>query len=65
MRYEILNIREVAALRRMAEKIAYSMPLREQLPTFKVRGQWHVRHGDLDVWIDAQPPRPRGRGSVR
>jgi excisionase family DNA binding protein len=61
MTNEILNIREVAELLRVAEKTVYSMAQRGELPAFKVRGQWRVRRGDLDAWINAQraPARPR------
>jgi excisionase family DNA binding protein len=61
MTNEILNIREVAELLRVAEKTVYSMAQRGELPAFKVRGQWRVRRVDLDAWINAQrhPARPR------
>lgn len=61
MTNEILNIREVAELLRVAEKTVYSMAQRGELPAFKVRGQWRVRRVDLDAWIIAQraPARPR------
>lgn len=60
MTNEILNIREVAELLRVAEKTVYSMAQRGELPAFKVRGQWRVRRVDLDAWINAQraPTRP-------
>lgn len=60
MTNEILNIREVAELLRVAEKTVYSMAQRGELPAFKVRGQWRVRRADLDAWINAQraPSRP-------
>jgi excisionase family DNA binding protein len=62
MTNEILNIREVAELLRVADKTVYSMAQRGELPAFKVRGQWRVRRVDLDAWINAQraptsPPR--------
>lgn len=61
MTNEILNIREVAELLRVAEKTVYSMAQRGELPAFNVRGQWRVRRADLDAWINAQraPARPR------
>lgn len=63
MTNEILNIREVEELLRVAEKTVYSMAQRGELPAFKVRGQWRVRRADLDAWINAQrapaPARPR------
>jgi excisionase family DNA binding protein len=54
MTSEILNIPEVAALLRVAEKTAYSMAQRGELLAFKVRGQWPLRRADLDTWINAQ-----------
>lgn len=61
MTNEILNIREVAELLRVAEKTVYPMAQRGELPAFKVRGQWRVRRADLDAWINEQraPARPR------
>jgi excisionase family DNA binding protein len=61
MTSEILNIREVAELLRVAEKTVYSMAQRGELPAFKVRGQWRVRRVDLDAWITAQRAATRPR----
>jgi len=51
---EILTIREVAALLKLAEKTVYSMAQQGEIPAFKVRGQWRIRRADLDRWIDGQ-----------
>ena len=59
---EVLTIKEVAALLKLAEKTVYSMAQRGELPAFKVRGQWRIRRTELDRWIDEQP---RGRGEDR
>ncbi len=57
---EVLTIKEVAALLKLAEKTVYSMAQQGELPAFKVRGQWRIRRSELDRWIDAQP---RGRAN--
>jgi excisionase family DNA binding protein len=51
---EILTLKEVADLLRVAEKTVYSMAQGKDLPAFKVRGQWRFRREDLDRWIDQQ-----------
>ena len=58
---EVLTIKEVAALLKLAAKTVYSMAQRGELPAFKVRGQWRIRRSELEQWIDAQP-RSRGEG---
>jgi excisionase family DNA binding protein len=67
MTKELLNIKEVAALLRLAEKTVYSMAQAGELPVFKVRGQWRVRRDDLDVWMQEQrrASRPKNKPTRR
>ncbi|MBM0106505.1 helix-turn-helix domain-containing protein [Steroidobacter sp. S1-65] len=51
---EILTIREVAAVLKLAEKTVYAMAQAGELPAFKVRGQWRIRQVDFDQWLAAQ-----------
>ena len=51
---EILTLKEVTRLLRVAEKTVYTMAQKSELPAFKVRGQWRFRREDLDRWIDQQ-----------
>lgn len=51
---EILTLREVAQLLKVAEKTVYTMAQNKELPAFKVRGQWRFRREDIDRWIDQQ-----------
>lgn len=51
---EILTLKEVARLLKVAEKTVYTMAQRSELPAFKVRGQWRFRREDIDRWIDQQ-----------
>ncbi len=51
---EILTLREVASLLKVAKKTVYTMAQKKELPAFKVRGQWRFRREDLDRWIDQQ-----------
>jgi len=55
---EILTLKEVAQLLKVAEKTVYTMSQKKELPAFKVRGQWRFRRGDIDVWIDGQTKVP-------
>ena len=51
---EILTLPEVARLLKVAEKTAYTMVRSNQLPGFKVGGQWRFKRADLDLWIERQ-----------
>ena len=51
---EVLTIKEVAILLKLAEKTVYSMAQQGQLPAFKVRGQWRIRKVDYDKWMADQ-----------
>lgn len=55
---EVLTIKEVVALLKLAEKTVYVMAQAGEVPAFKIRGQWRIRRTELDAWIDTQP---RGR----
>jgi excisionase family DNA binding protein len=52
---EVLPIKEVAALLKLAEKTVYAMAQAGEIPAFKIRGQWRIKRAELDRWIDAQP----------
>ncbi len=60
---EILTIRDVAALLKLADKTVYSMAQRGELPAFKVRGQWRIRRVDLDRWVEQQLGEQREGGA--
>ncbi len=51
---QILTIKDVAAILKLAEKTVYSMAQDGELPAFKVRGQWRIRRIDFDKWIAKQ-----------
>ncbi|RMG95846.1 MAG: DNA-binding protein [Deltaproteobacteria bacterium] len=51
---EILTLKEVAKLLKVAEKTVYTMAQNKELPAFKVRGQWRFRRSAIDEWIDQQ-----------
>lgn len=46
---EVLTIKEIAALLKLAEKSPA-----EEIPAFKIRRQWRTRRSELDQWVDAQ-----------
>src|SRR5437762_3184579 len=51
---DILTLKEVAALLKVAEKTIYMMAQRGELPAFKVGEQWRFRRTDLEAWIEVQ-----------
>lgn len=59
---EVLTIKEVAALLKLAEKTVYAMAQAGEIPAFKIRGQWRIRRTEFDQWIDAQPRGGDGGG---
>ena len=58
---EVLTIEEVAAHLRLAEKTVYAMANADELPAFKIRGQWRIERTELDSRIDEQPRGGGGR----
>jgi excisionase family DNA binding protein len=58
---EILTLKEVAQLLKVAEKTVYTMSQTKELPAFKVRGQWRFRRDDINRWIDDQAKKAAGR----
>lgn len=61
---EVLTIKEVAALLKLAEKTVYAMAQAGELPAFKIRGQWRIKRAELEAWIDAQPRGGDGSGGT-
>lgn len=59
MRDQILTVKEAASLLKLAEKTVCPMAQRGELPAFKVRGQWRIRHVDFDTWAEHQDERAR------
>ena len=51
---EVLTIKDVAAILKLAEKTVYAMANEGELPAFKVRGQWRLRKVDFDRWMEMQ-----------
>ncbi len=59
---EILTLKEVSALLKVAEKTVYTMAQAKELPAFKVRGQWRFRRDDINSWIETQKRRHSREG---
>lgn len=51
---DVLKLKEIAALLKVAEKTVYSMAQNGELPAFKVRGQWRFSRKDMNLWIEQQ-----------
>lgn len=56
---EILTLRGVAGLLKVADKTVYSMAQKGLLPAFKVGGQWRFKRTDIDRWIEQQKLEPK------
>ena len=48
---EILTIRDVAGLQKLADKTVYAMENTEESLAFKVRDQWPLRQADVKRWV--------------
>lgn len=48
---QVLTIKDIATILKLAEKTVYSMAQAGELPVFKVRGQWRMRKVDFDRWM--------------
>lgn len=59
---EVLTIKGVAALFKLAEKTAYTTANAGEIPAFKIRGQWRIKRADLDKWLAEQPRDGEGGG---
>lgn len=59
---EVLTIKEVAALLKLAEKTIYAMAQAGEIPAFRIRGQWRIKRTELEQRIDAQPRGGDGGG---
>ena len=60
---EVLTIKEIAVLLKLADKTVYSMAQQQELPAFKVRGQWRIRRSDFERWLaDRAENRDGGTG---
>jgi excisionase family DNA binding protein len=51
---EVMTLKEVGSLLKIAERTAYTMAQRGDLPGFKVGGQWRFKRADIDRWIEKQ-----------
>ena len=51
---QILTMKDVVAILKLAEKTVYSMAQEGELPAFKLRGQWRIRRVDFAKWIAKQ-----------
>jgi len=61
---QVLTIKEVAAILKLADKTVYSMAQNRELPMFKVRGQWRVRRADFEEWVAQQAKAARSADSI-
>lgn len=50
---ELLTVADVAARLKMAERTVQAMMAAQEMPGFRIKGQWRVRLADFDSWIDA------------
>ncbi len=52
---EILTIKGIAALLKLAGKDVCATAQASEIPAIKIRGHWRIERTEFDRWIDAQP----------
>jgi excisionase family DNA binding protein len=57
---QVLTIKEIAEILKLADKTVYSMAQDGELPVFKVRGQWRIRRVDFEGWMIKQAKKASG-----
>ena len=67
-RLRLLTLPEAAKLLHVSTRTLQRMIRRNELPAFKVGGQWRVRESQLSRWIegreDGSDPTPSGENSA-
>lgn len=51
---EYLTIDQVAELLNVSAKTIRRLVRRNEIPGFKVGGQWRIKRADIDDWVTAQ-----------
>lgn len=51
---DILTVREVAEMLKLADKTVYSLVSDGEIPGFKVGGSWRFSKKELEKWVAAQ-----------
>lgn len=51
---QILTLKEVAGYLKLAEKTAYRLAAKGELPGFKVGGSWRFKREDIEEWIETK-----------
>jgi excisionase family DNA binding protein len=59
MKDDILTIREVAEMLKLAEKTVYSLVADGDIPGFKVGGSWRFSRKKLEKWVETQNSRAK------
>jgi len=54
MKDDILTVRDVAEMLKLAEKTVYSLVADGDIPGFKVGGSWRFSRKELEKWVEAQ-----------
>ncbi|MDD3288781.1 MAG: helix-turn-helix domain-containing protein [Alphaproteobacteria bacterium] len=54
MKDNVLTVRDVAEMLKLAEKTVYSLVADGEIPGFKVGGSWRFSRKELENWIEAQ-----------
>ena len=62
MKDDILTIREVAKMLKLAEKTVYSLVADNDIPGFKVGGSWRFSRKELEKWVEAQNRKAKKNG---
>ena len=54
MKEDILTVREIAEMLKLADKTVYSLVSDGEIPGFKVGGSWRFSKKELEKWVAAQ-----------
>lgn len=57
MKDDILTVRDIAEMLKLAEKTVYSLVADREIPGFKVGGSWRFRKSEIDRWIKEKEKR--------
>ena len=60
---EIMTLKEVAKYLRMSEFSIYRLLKENQIPGFKLRGQWRFKKPVIDKWIESKMENHKENGA--
>lgn len=62
---ELLTLPDVSKYLKLHAQTTYKLVREQQIPMLKVGGQWRIRMGTLQRWLDGQEERMLKNGKLR